>query len=99
MKVILNLSKEIDKILKNKNTNMLTTEEITSQINDLENQLADLRKILSEKNGSVLMYMKKSGKHTFVLQPIKQLENLKSSGWKRINQSELNEFLNDFNLK
>lgn len=78
---------------------MLTTEELTSQIQDLENQLADLRKILNEKNGSVLMYIKKQGKHTFVLQPINQLENLRSSGWKRINQSELNEFLNDFNLK
>lgn len=78
---------------------MLTTEELTSQIKDLEKQLTDLKQILHEKNGSVLMYIKKSGKHTFVLQPVKQLENLLSSGWKRINQAEINEFLNDFNLK
>lgn len=78
---------------------MLTTEELTSQIKDLEKQLSDLRRILNEKNGSVLMYIKKSMKHTFVLQPIKQLENLRSSGWKRNNQAEMNEFLNDFNLK
>lgn len=78
---------------------MLTTEEITSQIKDLEKQLSDLRQTLNEKNRSVLMYIKKSGKHTFVLQPVKQLENLRSSGWKRINQDEMNEFLNDFNLR
>lgn len=75
---------------------MRTKDIIEKEIKELENKVWELKKELSEKSNYVLMYIKKSGKHTFVLQPRSQKNNLISAGWKVYTKNEINAFLDNY---
>ena len=77
---------------------MRTKEQIQKEIKELESKVLELKKELSEKTNYFLMYMKKSGKHTFVLHPKSQKQNLISAGWKVYNKNQLSNFLNNYDF-
>ena len=73
-----------------------TNETIQKEIKELESKVLELKNELAEKTNYVLMYMEKSGKHTFVLQSKSQKQNLISSGWKVYSKNQLNSFLDNY---
>jgi len=77
---------------------MRTKETIQKEIKELESKVWELKKELSEKTNYVLMYMEKSGKHTFVLHPKSQKQNLISSGWKVYSKNQLSSFLDNYDF-
>ncbi len=77
---------------------MTRAEEINKRIEEIDKEKKELKAELIKRKKFSLMYINKSGKHTFVLQPITQMSNLKSSGWKEISKESLNTFLNDYDF-
>lgn len=59
----------------------MSLEELQKEIRIKEQELAVLHNKLKEYPNVVLMKHTVKGKHTFVLQPIKQINNLKANGW------------------
>lgn len=78
--------------------NMRSREDISKEIRDLKKKLLELESELSDRRNYVLMYMVKHGKHTFVLQPIKQKDNLLQNGWKLFSRKLLDTFLDGYDL-
>lgn len=60
----------------------MTSENYRDLLNKINQKKKELFELQQEYNDKlVLMYLKTKGKHTFVFQPLKQVHNLKSSGW------------------
>lgn len=77
---------------------MRTKETIEREIKDLESKVFELKKELSERTNFILMYIEKSGKHTFVMHPIWQKENLISAGWKVYSKLQMKNFLDGYDF-
>jgi hypothetical protein len=75
---------------------MKKNKELRQKITQLESELQLLRKELYESTGFVLMYIKKSGKHTFVLHPKNQKDNLISSGWVVFSKEDFDSFIEKY---
>lgn len=61
----------------------MSLEELQKNIKDKEQELSLLRKKLEEYPNVVLMGRVCKGKHTFVLQPVRQIRNLEANGWRK----------------
>ena len=72
--------------------------ELKKKINSLKDELFKLEEKLANKQNYILMYCFKKGKHNFVMQPIEQLNNLKSNNWREFSKEEMIEFLGNYDF-
>jgi hypothetical protein len=72
--------------------------ELKKKINSLKDELFKLEEELADKQNYILMYCFKKGKHNFVMQPIEQLNNLKSNNWREFSKEEMIEFLGNYDF-
>lgn len=75
---------------------MKNNETIKKEIETLESKISALKKELADRNSFTMMYMMKSGKHTFVMQPNSQKTNLLLNGWRIFTKEQMNAFLYDY---
>ena len=75
-----------------------TLEQLKIEYKNLQQKLEEISKQIEHKQSFVLMYINKSGKHTFVLQPRKQMFNLEQNGWKRFSKQNLTDFIAKYDL-
>ena len=72
--------------------------DLKKKINKLKDELFELEEELASSSKYTLMYCYKKGKHTFVMQPIEQKENLKNNKWIEFSKNEIVEFLDNYEL-
>jgi len=77
---------------------MRTKDTIEKEIKNLEGKVYELKKELAERTNLMLMYIEKAGKHTFVMHPIWQKENLISAGWKVYSKLQMKNFLDGYDF-
>ena len=76
----------------------MDNEKIRLKITQLEEDIQVLKNELIKRNSYTLMYMKKRGKHTFVLQPNEQKANLIANGWIEYSKKQLDYYLKKYEL-
>lgn len=77
---------------------MITVEELNLKIDKLKLELQKLENEKYRRTSNVLMYSIVKGKHTFVLQPRSQKDNLLQNGWKQMNVNDMVSFLDEYIL-
>lgn len=72
--------------------------ELKKKINSLKQELFELEEVLASRKKYILMYNFVRGKHHFVMQPIEQIENLKSNNWREFSKEEMIDFLSNYDF-
>lgn len=76
---------------------IMKLEALQKEIIAKEKELLALKDRLSAYPNVVLMRRKCKDKYTFVLQPIRQIDNLKANGWTECDVEDLIEIMNILN--